>query len=94
MELELIPAPGHSPDCVCFYSRQDKVLICGDVLFDRNTGRVDLPGGSADGLKKSIEGLSHLEVEYLLPGHMDIVAGIENVRNNFDFIRENVLRWL
>ena len=35
IELEMIPSPGHSPDCVCFYDRQEKVLICGDVIFDR-----------------------------------------------------------
>jgi hydroxyacylglutathione hydrolase len=94
MEFELIVSPGHSPESVCFYSREDKVLICGDVVFDQNTGRVDFPGGSADELKQSIERLSQLEIEYLLPGHMDIVTGAENVRRNFDFIRENIFRWL
>ena len=94
IELELIHSPGHSPDCVCFYYRKDKVLICGDVIFDQNTGRVDLPGGNADELKKSIERLSHLEIEYLLPGHMDIVVGAERVVHNFDFVKRNILRWL
>ena len=93
-ELELIHTPGHSPDCICFYARQEKVLICGDVIFARNTGRVDLPGGDADELEKSINELSKLEVDYLLPGHMDMVTGAEQVRNNFEFIRENVLKWL
>ena len=93
-ELELIHCPGHSPDCVCFYDRQDKILICGDVIFDQNTGRVDLPGGSADELKKSIERLSQLEVEYLLPGHMDIVTGVGEVEHNFDFVKGSILRWL
>ena len=92
--LELIKSPGHSPDCVCFYDRQNKVLICGDVLFEMNTGRVDLPGGNAADLKKSIESLSRLEIEYLLPGHMGIVSGAENVKRNFDVIRENVFPWL
>jgi len=94
MEFELIHTPGHSPDCVCFYCREAKILICGDVIFARNTGRVDLPGGNADELKKSIDKLSQLEVEYLLPGHMDIVTGTEKVEQNFDFIKGNILRWL
>ena len=93
-ELELIPAPGHSPDCVCFYERKDKILICGDVVFEQNTGRVDLPGGSADELKNSIEKLSQLDIEYLLPGHMDVVRGTEKVKQNFNFIREYVFKWL
>src|SRR4030042_6677024 len=85
--LELIKSPGHSPDCACFSDRQNKVLICGDVLFEMNTGRVDLPGGNAADLKKSIESLSRLEIEYLLPGHMGAVAGAGKVAANFDFVR-------
>ncbi|MDP2989758.1 MAG: MBL fold metallo-hydrolase, partial [Kiritimatiellota bacterium] len=94
VELELILSPGHSPDCVGFYHRPDKVLVCGDVLFEMNTGRVDFPGGDGDTLKKSIEALSRLDIEYLLPGHMGIVAGAEKVAANFDFIRSNVFPWL
>ena len=94
IELELIPSPGHSPDSICFYSRKEKVLICGDVIFDQNTGRVDLPGGNADELKQSIEELSQLPVEYLLPGHMGILTSAEKVRRNFEFVKEYVFKWL
>jgi glyoxylase-like metal-dependent hydrolase (beta-lactamase superfamily II) len=55
-----------------------------------NTGRVDLPGGNDDDLKKSIEALSRLDIEYLLPGHMGVVVGAEKVAENFNFIRKNV----
>jgi hydroxyacylglutathione hydrolase len=91
---EMVKAPGHSPECVCFYDRAGKVLICGDVVFEMNTGRVDLPGGNAVDLKKSIEALAQLDVEYLLPGHMGVVAGAARVKANFDFIRSNVFPWL
>lgn len=93
-ELELIPSPGHSPESVCFYSRKDGILISGDVVFAQNTGRVDFPGGSAEQLKQSIEALSQLEIEYLLPGHMNIVAGAENVKRNFEFVKKHVFPWL
>ena len=94
MEFELIHSPGHSPDSICFYCQKDKILICGDVIFSENTGRVDLPGGNAAELRQSIEWLSRLEIEYLLPGHMGIVAGAERVKNNFEFIKQNILKWL
>jgi len=94
MQFELIPSPGHSPDSICFYCQSEKILICGDVIFNQNTGRVDLPGGSADKLKQSIEKLSQLEIEYLLPGHMDILIGRERVKLNFEFIKKNVLSYL
>ena len=94
VEFELIPSPGHSPDSICFYCQKDRLLICGDVIFAGNTGRVDLPGGNADELRHSIEELSQLEISYLLPGHMDIVTSGEKVKSNFDFIKRSVLRWL
>jgi glyoxylase-like metal-dependent hydrolase (beta-lactamase superfamily II) len=92
--LEVIYAPGHSADSICFYSKKAKFLICGDVLFCGNTGRVDLPGGNASQLRSSIESLSKLDIEYLLPGHMDIVTGAAEVKQNFKYVKENVLGWL
>jgi hydroxyacylglutathione hydrolase len=93
-EFELIPSPGHSPDSICFYCQSEKILICGDVIFNQNTGRVDLPGGNADLLKESIERLSQLEIEYLLPGHMDIITGSEKVKRNFEFVRKYIFSYL
>ena len=89
-EIEFIPSPGHSPDSVCFYCPQGKFLVCGDVIFDKNTGRVDLPGGSGDELKRSIENLSRLEIDYLLPGHMGVVSGAEDVKQNFEIVKKHV----
>jgi glyoxylase-like metal-dependent hydrolase (beta-lactamase superfamily II) len=93
-EIEMIPSPGHSPDCVCFYLRQAKILICGDVLFDMNTGRVDLPGGNAGDLRNSIDRLSQLDIGLLLPGHMGGVSGAENNQRNFAYIKQNIYQWL
>jgi glyoxylase-like metal-dependent hydrolase (beta-lactamase superfamily II) len=94
MEFEFIRSPGHSPESICFYCRQEKILIPGDVIFAQNTGRVDLPGGNGEELKQSIEALSKLEIEYLLPGHMDIVAGAQQVKRNFEFVKKYVFPWL
>lgn len=91
LTLDIIPSPGHARESVCFYCADEKFLVTGDVVFSQNTGRVDLPGGSAEELKRSVESLSRLDIEYLLPGHMGIVAGSENVRQNFDFISRYVL---
>lgn len=52
--LEIIFAPGHSPGSVCFYNKQEKYLIGGDVLFRNSIGRTDLPGGDLDTLIYSI----------------------------------------
>lgn len=94
LEFEVLHAPGHSPDSICFYYRPEGIMICGDVVFEGNTGRVDFPGGSGEQLKQSIEGLARLDIAYLLPGHMGIVVGREKVKRNFDFVRKNVFPWL
>ena len=94
VEIECIPCPGHSPDSVCYYIRREKILICGDVLFEMNTGRVDLPGGNADQLKNSINELSKLDIELLLPGHMGGVAGAAKVKRNFDYIKQAIFPYL
>ena len=94
LEIELIRSPGHSPESICFYIRSGKILIPGDVVFAQSTGRVDLPGGNAEELKQSIEELSKLDIEYLLPGHMGIIAGAEEIKKNFEFVRQYVFPWL
>lgn len=94
LEFKIINAPGHSPDSLCFHCSEQGAIICGDVVFQGNTGRVDFPGGSGDELKKSIEGLAKLDLQYLLPGHMDIVQGRERVEKNFEFVRQHVFPWL
>ena len=93
-EFELIGSPGHSPDSICFYCREDGILICGDVVFLGNIGRVDLPGGNAQQLMQTVEQLSQLDIKYVLPGHMGVVTGVTQVKSNFEFIKDSILRWL
>ncbi len=94
LEFEVLLTPGHSPDSLCFYCRSEKIMICGDLVFSHSTGRVDLPGGSARELKQSIEEIARLDIELLLPGHMEYLKGAENVGRNFDFVRREVFPWL
>ena len=96
MRLEVFHSPGHSPGHITMYWPEQKVLITGDVIFYRSTGRVDLPGGSATALKQSIERLSELDVKYLLCGHPyghpGIIEGKAAVEQNFAFVKTNILR--
>ncbi len=76
IELEVIHTPGHSPGSICLYEPNKKWLFSGDTVFAHGSfGRVDLPGGSARELIRSLEKLSKLDVENLYPGHEDIVEG-------------------
>ena len=85
--FQVILTPGHSPGSVCLYWADQKALFTGDVVFNQGVGRTDVPGGSGDQLKDSINRISELDVEYLLPGHMDIVTGRDSVKENFEHIK-------
>ncbi|VUT26834.1 MAG: hydroxyacylglutathione hydrolase [Candidatus Methanolliviera sp. GoM_asphalt] len=87
IDLNITLTPGHSPESISIYLPEEKALICGDLIFDRGIGRVDLPGGDFKELKRSIEKVSKLEIEYLLPGHGEVIWGKENIDKNFSFIR-------
>ena len=54
-ELSVLFTPGHSPGSISFYSRENKFVISGDVLFQGSVGRTDLPGASFTLLEESIK---------------------------------------
>ncbi len=88
--FRVISTPGHSPGGICLYWEEKKVLLSGDTVFYMGVGRTDLPGGDMEMLGKSIERLATLDIEYLVPGHGQILQGSEGVRKNFDLILSQV----
>jgi hydroxyacylglutathione hydrolase len=84
--FQVIHTPGHSPGSVCLYWPDRKALFTGDVIFYQGIGRTDLPSGDGGQLKESIKRISSLDVEYLLPGHGNMISGRENVEANFEDI--------
>ena len=66
-DFEVIHTPGHTIGGICLYNGE--TLISGDTVFaNGGFGRYDL-GGDINMLRESLEKLSKLDVEYLLPGH-------------------------
>ena len=92
--FEIYETPGHSPGSLSIYWPEKKALFTGDVLFKGGVGRTDFPEGDGGLLKESIERLSRLETEILLPGHGEIVMGREMVLENFEFIRQSFSGYL
>ena len=92
--FEVLETPGHSPSSLCFYWTEKKALFSGDVVFDRSIGRSDLPGGNGAELKKSIQRLAKLDIEFLLPGHGEPVIGKKAVEENFQAIADYWFRHL
>lgn len=84
--FEVIPTPGHSPGSICLYYEKEKVLVSGDTVFYLGVGRTDLPGGDLERLAESLRRLGRLHVEYLVPGHGDMLKGRKAVEKNFQLI--------
>lgn len=87
--VSILHTPGHSPESISLYLPRLKILLCGDLVFKQGVGRVDLIGGNAEELKKSINIVSTFDVEYLLPGHGPIITGEDNVKKNFSYIKKS-----
>jgi glyoxylase-like metal-dependent hydrolase (beta-lactamase superfamily II) len=86
--------PGHSPGSLSIHWPERKVLFTGDLVFYGGVGRTDFLEGNSKLLKESIERISSLELELLLPGHGELVMGREMVLKNFEFIRQNFYSYL
>lgn len=70
IELDVYFTPGHAPGHVVFYSEKSGFVVNGDVLFQGSFGRVDLPGGDIEILKKSIH-----EIMFQLPENTIVYCG-------------------
>ena len=68
VELFVLHTPGHTPGSVCY--RSGKTLFCGDTLFYKGYGRVDLAGGDSKMMMASLARLMMLEDDVVCyPGH-------------------------
>ncbi|MEB2311254.1 MAG: MBL fold metallo-hydrolase [Sorangiineae bacterium] len=69
VEVELLHTPGHTPGSSCY--RVKDALLAGDTLFLQGCGRVDLPGGDPDEMRRTLtQRLSTIPGDTILyPGH-------------------------
>ena len=68
--FDVLYTPGHSPDHVSLYFKDDNILLAGDALFRESIGRTDLYKGSFELLEKSIR-----EKLYTLPDEVKVYPG-------------------
>ena len=94
LELEVFLTPGHSPGSICLYWPLQKALFTGDLVFKEGLGRTDLPGGDGALIKESIRRMSQLDVELLLSGHGEIISGAQEVKSNFEQIKDFWFRYV
>jgi glyoxylase-like metal-dependent hydrolase (beta-lactamase superfamily II) len=92
--FHIYQTPGHSPGSLSIYWPERKALFTGDLVFNGGIGRTDFQGGNSKAIKDSIERMSRLDTELLLPGHGEMVAGKERVLQNFELIRQSFFAYL
>ena len=70
-KLTVLSTPGHTQGGVCYYCKEENLLLSGDTLFYRSIGRTDLFGGNYEQLLQSIkQELLPLPAETkVYPGH-------------------------
>ena len=81
-EAEVLHTPGHSPGSITV--RVDDHLFTGDLLFQRSIGRTDFPGGSHEGLLKSVREriFTYPDQVKVYPGHGPSTSVGEEKREN------------
>ena len=68
LTFTVLHTPGHTRGGVCYLC--GKTLFCGDTMFYRSYGRVDLPGGNPGQMAKSLRRLYALDEDIVAyPGH-------------------------
>jgi hydroxyacylglutathione hydrolase len=82
-EFEVFHTPGHKNDSICLYSKEQKILFTGDLVFpEGGFGRTDLEEGDRDQLIESIKKLVDLDVKEMYCGHEP--AALENVEQQIE----------
>ncbi|MBR5896674.1 MAG: MBL fold metallo-hydrolase [Lachnospiraceae bacterium] len=87
MTFQVLATPGHTAGSVCFYFKDDNILIAGDTLFEGSVGRTDFPTGSMKTLVESINSklMALPDNTRVYPGHGGTTT-IGDERQNNPFI--------
>ncbi|MBH00022.1 MAG: hypothetical protein CMN58_06725 [Solibacterales bacterium] len=77
--FDVLVTPGHSPALLSFYNADAELLISTDMLLERITPHIGIhsfsDGDPLSDYLKSLERLSKLTVQHILPSHGDVFRG-------------------
>ncbi len=97
IQMEMVRLPGEAEDQMMIWFPQKKILCCGDNYYGCFPNLYAIRGGQYRDIAlwiKSIDTMLSYPAEYLLPGHMAIIAGNDNIRQvltNFKDAMEYIL---
>jgi len=73
LAFSVLHTPGHTKGSACYIC--ENIVFSGDTMFCSSCGRTDLPGGSYEDMKSSLEKLYNLPETYsVYPGHGEMTA--------------------
>lgn len=84
--FSILSTKGHSSDSVTFYFKEEKMMFCGDFIFQGTVGRCDLAGGNFEEMQKSIEKIKKYPDVTLFPGHGNKTTLQEEKKTNPYFL--------
>jgi len=67
--LEVVPAPGHCADHVCFHWADARALFTGDTVLGEGTSMIAPPEGDMAAYMATLERLARLDLSIIYPGH-------------------------
>lgn len=80
--LWVLPTPGHTPDSVVYYAKEDEVAFVGDTIFQGSIGTTQFPGGNDHDLRQSIQEILRLPKQTrLFSGHSQATTVAEEAEN-------------
>ncbi|MFX0209646.1 MAG: MBL fold metallo-hydrolase [Candidatus Hodarchaeota archaeon] len=91
--FRILHTPGHTHGSISLWDETNQILISGDTVFPQGSfGRTDLRTGSSEQMVASLERLSNLDIQVLLPGHMPPVMStsgspLNSVKQSFQNAR-------
>ena len=85
-DFEVIDTPGHTSDSKTYYFKDNDIMFVGDFLFKDGIGRMDLPTGSVNEMKKSLDKIfTYPSNTIIYPGHGDKSTLGEELFNRLSF---------
>lgn len=84
LNFDVIKTPGHTPGSVCLHLKSEKMLFCGDLLFDNGMiGRCDHTYSSSSDMSNSIDNILKIDpTTKVYSGHGDEFS-IETFRKSY-----------
>jgi glyoxylase-like metal-dependent hydrolase (beta-lactamase superfamily II) len=89
-EFEVIHAPGHSSDSVCFYCAKEKVLFSGDTTLHI----MSLGGSYEEAFIAVLDRLAGLDIKTIFSGHDDPITSFASdmIRNTLENVRKSTIK--